>query len=42
MSDGGPETRPRGRQTNTPEKKGRSKSRTRSLFQRKKAHAAEA
>ncbi|BCS18984.1 uncharacterized protein APUU_11812S [Aspergillus puulaauensis] len=42
MSDDGPETRSRGRQANTPEKKGRSKSRTRSLFQRKKAHPAEA
>ncbi|KAL4944022.1 hypothetical protein BDV06DRAFT_120255 [Aspergillus oleicola] len=42
MSDDGPETRSRGRQAHTPEKKGRSKSRTRSLFQRKKSNATEA
>ncbi|KAL4915756.1 hypothetical protein BDW62DRAFT_119630 [Aspergillus aurantiobrunneus] len=42
MSDDGPDTRSRGRQAHTPEKKGRSKSRTRSLFQRKKANAIDA
>ncbi|KAL4929284.1 uncharacterized protein BDV17DRAFT_79034 [Aspergillus undulatus] len=47
MSDDGPDTRSRGRGRgrqahSTPEKKGRSKSRTRSLFQRKKSNATEA
>ncbi|KAL4884365.1 hypothetical protein BJY04DRAFT_7257 [Aspergillus karnatakaensis] len=42
MSDDDRNTRSRGRQANTPEKKQRSKSRTRSLFQRKKSNATEA
>ncbi|KAL4802733.1 hypothetical protein BDV18DRAFT_146446 [Aspergillus unguis] len=44
MSDDGPDTRSRGRQAHTPDKKGRgrSKSRTRSLFHRKRSNAAEA
>ncbi|KAL2821724.1 hypothetical protein BDW59DRAFT_108683 [Aspergillus cavernicola] len=37
-----PNPRSRGRQANTPEKKQRSKSRTRSLFQRKKSNATDA
>jgi TPR repeat protein len=41
MTDDEPNTRSRGRQANTPEKKQRSKSRTRSLFQRKKSNAHE-
>ncbi|KAJ0421920.1 hypothetical protein BJY00DRAFT_101053 [Aspergillus carlsbadensis] len=41
MIDDEPNTRSRGRQANTPEKKQRSKSRTRSLFQRKKSNAHE-
>ncbi|KAL2812067.1 hypothetical protein BJX63DRAFT_397382 [Aspergillus granulosus] len=41
MTDNEPNTRSRGRQANTPEKKQRSKSRTRSLFQRKKSNAHE-
>ncbi|KAL2859944.1 uncharacterized protein BJX67DRAFT_335757 [Aspergillus lucknowensis] len=42
MSDDDPNTRSRGRQTDAPERKLRSKSRTRSLFQRKKPNAHEA
>ncbi|KAL3461075.1 hypothetical protein BJX64DRAFT_170765 [Aspergillus heterothallicus] len=39
MAEDEPNTRSRGRQANTPEKKQRSKSRTRSIFQRKKSNA---
>ncbi|KAI9371987.1 hypothetical protein BJX61DRAFT_475130 [Aspergillus egyptiacus] len=42
MSDDGPSTQSRGRQANTPDKKQRSKSRTRSLWHRKKSNTAEA
>ncbi|KAL4999235.1 hypothetical protein BDV10DRAFT_56035 [Aspergillus recurvatus] len=43
MSDDGSDTRSRGRgRAHTPDKKGRSKSRTRSLFHRKKSNATEA
>ncbi|OJJ47924.1 hypothetical protein ASPZODRAFT_63962 [Penicilliopsis zonata CBS 506.65] len=41
LSDDDTPPRSRGRQAGTPEKKGRSKSRTRSIFQRKKSAASE-